>query len=306
MPKLKFSLIPKISLVFVFITFSLLLSVSLFNVKKPEKKIRQLGAEEVLFSIFRVFNYFFYFFFSLSFFLAPWLYCVEDKENVDRDAEDRNLAFFVNKAFYIVNIGYIISSGVNLFFDDKEHNYTLSIFICSILYFLMHSILNASFSMKFRKKCFAGLCQWEYLKLIFTAPCFFFVPCNEEEHSQLKCEEDFPCCLTCCFSCCGILIYLTNIFCYYFGLIIYSPFWLIGKFFVYICCCDCWCKKDYDMDSFRFTKAPIVLIDDLESNEDKKIKEEIDKIIPKEEQKKVEKKANNFIGKIKKFFNKKS
>jgi len=310
MSKLKFSLIPKITLAFLFITFSILFTVSFFHAEKPEKKLlRQLSAEKVLFRIFRVFNYFFIPFFVVSFFLAPWLYCVEDKEDIDRDAEDRNLAFFVNKAFYIIDIGYITSSGLNFFFDDqneREHKYTLFIFICSIIYFLMHSILNASFSMKFKKKCFPGICQWGYLKLIFTAPCFLFVPCNEEEHSQIKCDEDFPCCCTCCCGCCGVILYLTNVFCFYFGLIIYSPFWLIGKFFVYVCCCKCWCKKNYDVDSFKFTKASIMLIEEPESKEDKKIKEEINKIIPEEEQKKIEKKANNFFARIKKFFSKNS
>ena len=49
-----------------------------------------------------------------------------------------------------------------------------------------------------------------------------------------------------------------------------------------------------------------MLIEEPESKEDKKIKEEINKIIPEEEQKKIEKTANNFFARIKKFFTKNS
>jgi hypothetical protein len=61
-------------------------------------------------------------------------------------------------------------------------------------------------------------------------------------------------------------------------LLFYDLFWLIGKFFVFICCCDCWLKEEYDMDSFRFNETSNTRLDDQDSQEGKKIKKEIKKI----------------------------
>ena len=81
-----------------------------------------------------------------------------------------------------------------------------------------------------------------------------------------------------------------NILVYYLGLVFYALFWLIGKFFVYIFCCDCWLKEDYDMDSFRFTRTSNTQLDVPESEEEEEVKKEIGKIISKKEQKEIKKK----------------
>mgnify|MGYP007101930367 CR=1 FL=1 len=163
--------------------------------------------------------------------------------------------FFINKILYIINIGYFFSSLIN-FINDIEYEYSLSIFICSTIYLVMYSIIYIIFSIKCKEMCFRGFCQWGFLYLLTTAPCCFFAPCEDEECKKaMKLDEDCYNFYCFCFSCCGVLFYLTNIFCYYSGLLIYTLFWLIGKFITYLCCCcDCWCKDDYDINSL-FNKS---------------------------------------------------
>ena len=104
--------------------------------------------------------------------------------------------------------------------------------------------------------CFRGFCRWGFLYLLTTAPCCFFASCeNEECKKTFKLDEDCYNCCCFCFSCLGVLFYLTNIFCYYTGLLFYTLFWLIGKLISYLCSYDCWCKDDYDMDSSLLNKS---------------------------------------------------
>ena len=108
-----------------------------------------------------------------------------------------------------------------------------------------------------KEVCFPGICQWGFLKYMYTAPCCFFVPCKEKEccknFDNDNCDEDGNR-LFYVVSCIGIILYLSNAFMYYIGVLLYSLFFLIGKFFVFISCCECWLKEDYDMDSFKLTK----------------------------------------------------
>ena len=305
MPKFKWSKISKIykislfTFLFILLTLFIILKESLaFNNK--EKKLRKLGEENACFTIFRIFDYFFYLFLFGSFF-APCA-CCEEKESNEYKIENRNLAFFLNKTIYIINVGYLIISGVN-FINDVEFGYSLSIFIFSLLYFLISSTTYIILSLQFKEKCFPGICQWGYLKKMLTAPCFFFAPCKEKECCGPLLTEEGDCsCPCCCLFCIGILLDLLYGFVYYIGLAFYSLFWLIGKFFVNIGCNDdCWLKEDYNVDTLRFTKSTLdTPLDVSEEREDKKVKKVINKIIPKKTQKKIKQIAKNITKKIEK------
>ena len=272
-----------------------------------EKNLRKLGAETVVFTIFRIFDYFFYLFFLIAFCYAPCLYFCLSKENHENpgiDEEAKNISFFLNKIFYIIDIGYLITSGVN-FINDVEYGYSLSVFICAVIYFLFSSILYILFSVFCKEMCFPGICQWGYLRYMLTAPCCFFLPCKEEECQKCfdskECQGDDCCKCCCCICCIGFLggsLYITNVILYFIGLIFYSLFWLIGKFFVFICCCDCWLKEEYDMDSFKFTKTSNTQLMAPESEEEKEVKKTVDKIITNKEKKQIKKISNNIIKRI--------
>ena len=140
---------------------------------------------------------------------------------------------------------------------------------------------------------------------MLIAPCCFFLPCKEEECKKCfdskECQGD-DCCKCCCCICCigfiGGCLYITNVIIYLLGLIFYALFWLIGKFFVFISCSDCWLKEDYDMDSFRFTKTSNTQLVVPESEEEKEVKKEVDKIITNKEKKQIKKISNNIIKRI--------
>ena len=134
----KFSKILKISLSFVFIVIFALLSVSVFTEKIQglnihEKKLRKLGAETVFFTIFSIFDYFFYPFLLVTFF-APCIYCCKDENIPENNIETKRWGFIFNNICYIINICYLITSGVN-FINDVEYGYSLSIFIFASIYF---------------------------------------------------------------------------------------------------------------------------------------------------------------------------
>ena len=150
-------------------------------------------------------------------------------------------------------------------------------------------------SLKCKEKCFPGICQWGYLKIMPSAPCLFFEPCKNKESCGKFLTEEGGCCCCFCFSCIGFFLFLFYGFVYYIGLAFYSLFWLIGKFFVYIGCSDdCWLKEDYDMDNFRITHSTLdTPLDVSEEEEDKEVKKVIDKIIPKKAQKKIKKITKN-------------
>ena len=137
---------------------------------------------------------------------------------------------------------------------------------------------------------------------MFVAPCCFFAPCKEEECSNIiQCKEECCNCCICCISYIALWLYITNTFIYFIGLVFYSLFWIIGKLFVSISCCDCWLKEDYDMDSFRFTRASNTELVDSESKEvEKEVKKNIDKLITKKEQKEIKKISNNIIKRFQK------
>ena len=236
----KFSKILKISLSFVFIVIFALLSVSFFTEKIPglnihEKKLRKLGAETVFFTIFSVFDYFFYPFLLVTFF-APCIYCCKDENIPENNIEAKRWGFIFNNICYIINICYLITSGVN-FINDFQYGYSLSIFIFASIYFLVRSIIYIIMSFN-RDICFPGICEWKYIGMMFSTACCYFAPCNDEECKRMwTCQEgceDVPCCCICCLSSIGIFYYVTNFFTYYIGLLFYTFFWLIGKFFVFI------------------------------------------------------------------------
>ena len=298
----KFSKILKISLSFVFIVIFALLSVSFFTEKIPglnihEKKLRKLGAETVFFTIFSVFDYFFYPFLLVTFF-APCIYCCKDENIPENNIETKRWGFIFNNICYIINICYMITSGVN-FINDFQYGYSLSIFIFASIYFLVRSIIYIIMSFS-RDICFPGICEWKYIGMMFSTACCYFAPCNDEECKRMwTCQEgceDVPCCCICCLSSIGIFYYVTNFFTYYIGLLFYTFFWLIGKFFVFISCCDCcWCKEEYDMSFLRFngtSDTPLNIPEDVDIKEAKK---EIDKEI-----KKAKKEINKEIKKEKK------
>ena len=294
-----------ISKFFFFITLFLLLSYSFLSLENPplnfhEKQLRKLGVEIVFFTIFRIIDYFFYFFFLFAFF-APCLYFMNILGE-RKDEEGRTIIFFVNKVLYIINIGYLIISGIN-FSNDVEFGYSLSIFICSFIYFLFTSIIYIIFCVSCKEMCcFPGICEWGYLKIMFIAPCCFFAPCKEEECKKVFSFEDeevscdcCKCCCLCCISFIAVIFSITNLIVYFLGLLLYDLFWLIGKFFVFISCCDCWLKEEYDMDSFRFIRPS------SESEEDKNGKKNLlDKLFTKKEKKDIKKNVKKIKKSIKK------
>ena len=127
------------------------------------KNLRQLSASEVFFTFLSVFNYFFYPFFIVSFCYGPCIYfsCFNDSKDPDNDDETKLYVFFTNKIFYIINLGYFVSSLIN-FVNDFQYEYSLSIFICSTIYLIMYSIIYIICSAKCKEMCFRGLCQWGY------------------------------------------------------------------------------------------------------------------------------------------------
>lgn len=315
MAKCNYSMSSIISKLLLFITL-FVLTILLFSkgntpANSQDKALRQLDASEVFFKFLSVFNYFFYFFFFISFCIGPCFYCAvfNSSQDPDNDDETKLYVFFINKILYIINLGYFVSSLIN-FVNYIEYEYSLSIFICSTIYLIMYSIIYIIFSAKCKEICFRGFCQWGYLYLMATAPCCFFAPCEDEECKKcIKSDEDWcNCCCFCC-SCCGLLFYLTNIICYYTGLLFYTFFWLIGKFIVYISCCDCWCKDEYEVDSIMFNKtsntnSPFV---SKESEEERKAKKKLEDLIPdnkKEDYKKAKKNFKSIINKVMKISSK--
>ena len=300
-----FSKSSKISKFFIFITI-FPLSFSFLSEENPdvifhEKNLRKLGAEKVLFTFFKIFDYFYIPTFIVSYIALCIFYCFQiDVPNNDLD--EKKISFFVNKILYIINIGYIISSGVN-YFNDVQYIYSLIIFTCSLLYFVISSIIYIIISVNCKELCFPGICKWGYIKNMFIAPCCFFLPCKDEEFKKDHCctlfKEDccVKCCCLCCPACICLLLYITNIITYILGLLIYSLFWLIGKFFVFISCCDCWLKEDYDIDSdsFRFTKTSNTQLDEPDSYEEKEVKKVIDNVISKKKKEQIKKASNNML-----------
>ena len=207
----------------------------------------------------------------------------------------------------------MITSGVN-FINDFQYGYSLSIFIFASIYFLVRSIIYIIMSFS-RDICFPGICEWKYIGMMFSTACCYFAPCNDEECKRMwTCQEgceDVPCCCICCLSSIGIFYYVTNFFTYYIGLLFYTFFWLIGKFFVFISCCGCcWCKEEYDMSFLRFngtSDTPLNIPEDVDIKEAKKeidkgikkTKKEIDKEI-KKEKKAIFNFSKNFFKGIKK------
>ena len=312
MLKCKYSTTSIISKLLLFITL-FVLTIFFFSIgntpaNSQVKTLRRLDASEVLFTVLSIFNYFFYIFFFISFCIGPCFYytVLNNSPDLDNDDETKLYVFFINKILYIINIGYFFSSLIN-FINDIEYEYSLSIFICSTIYLVMYSIIYIIFSIKCKEMCFRGFCQWGFLYLLTTAPCCFFAPCEDEECKKaMKLDEDCYNFYCFCFSCCGVLFYLTNIFCYYSGLLIYTLFWLIGKFITYLCCCcDCWCKDDYDINSL-FNKSsntpnipsPFV---SKEPEEEKNAKKNPEDMIPeknKEDYKKIKTNFKTTVNKI--------
>ena len=304
MSKLNFSIVSKYSKLILFFTLFLALLLLIFPFLSNEKStsyfqkknLRRLGVEEYLFKVLSVFNYFFYPFFLLSFCAVPWLNCLID-DDPEQDIIAKRVAFFGNKICYIINTGYLVSSCANFIFGVEE-KYSLSILICSSLYFIIHSIFYISCCNECKEKCFPGICQWKFLGNMYKAPCCFFYPCKnkeEEENEKGICKEINKCCEECCCCVCiissiGGILYLTNVTCYYVGLLIYSLFWLIGKFFVFISCCDCWLKEKYDVDDFMITQTSdtsLAIPDVPQTKEENKVKEIVEKIISEDEQKEI-------------------
>jgi hypothetical protein len=295
MPKIISSKKAKISKYILFIAIFLFLLLSFSFLSKGNlafnyhaQNLRKLDAVETILdivcTIFSIFNYFFYFFFLLAFCYAPIFCCWAStvKESDVEECDVRLIGFFVNKFFYIVDIGFLITSGVNVF-NDVQYGYSLSIFICASIYFIFSSIIYILISSNCENFCFRGICQFSYLMKMCSAPCCFFAPCKEKECVERvnKCEctegpDGGGCCLICGISCICTCICSANIIMFYLGLIFYDLFWLLGKFFVLISCCHCWVKEDYDMNSFRFTHP--LKNAQLVSKDPEEVKEAIDKI----------------------------
>lgn len=146
-----------------------------------------------------------------------------------------------------------------------------------------------------KEMCFPGICQWGYLKNTLSAPCCFFAICKEEECRKIFLSEETTGMISCC-GCLYAFCFSTCIIVYYIGLIFYALFWIIGKFFVFIYCKDCWLKEEYDMDNFRFINAPEV----EESKEEKIVKKEVEKIVSKKKQKKIVNFFNKYLKKVEK------
>ena len=282
----KFSKLFKISISFIFVVFFVLLFLTIFSEKIPsfnsnEKKLRRLSDDEIaIFTIFKYFDYCFFPFLGVSFFV-PCIYCSENNEGQDQKKERENGAFVLNNVCYIINLLFLTISCVN-FIHLVQFNYSLTVFIFSLLYFLIRSTIYIGVSIKCKDSCFRGICEWGYLKLLYTAGCCFFAPCkNKGCRDVLTCSEECNCCFG--------LVYFIGVIChivftpiYYFGLLIFSIFWLIGKFFVFISCCDCcWCKEEYDIVDFMFngTSNTPLNISDREEDKVDETKKEIKKIV---------------------------
>ena len=316
---------PKLSRIitsFLFITVLVLLSIY-FIEKIPaldshENKLRRLEDEMALFTIFRVFDYFFFVFLLVAIISGLLIPCInnccdDEKKATFNDEKDKLLAekvhFFLNNVCYIINIGFLITSGVN-FICDIEFTYSLTVFVFSAIYLIVRSIFYIVYAAKHRENCFGGICEWGYLGMMYTAGCIFFAPCKEKECKNICDEfkddkgESCYCCICCCCSLGGIC-YLLHVFDYYFGLLAYSIFWMIGKFFVFISCCDCWCKEEYDIESFKFngegplnSSEPNDDNDEEDKNDVKEIKDIIKKKIKKIKKKNKKKFAQKLIGEI--------
>ena len=285
----------KISISFTFIALFTLLSIALFSekisvVNSPERRLRRLESEIVIFTILKIFNYIFFPFLLVAIFVVPCFYCIKTNADQEQNQDDndeivRNYGFILNHICYIINNFFLISSCVNFIFGI-QFNYSLTVFVFSCIYFLTSSIIYIIFSTKCKEMCFAGICEWKFLKMMFTAGCCFFAPCKNkdcQDFLKFTCEE-FNCCFFVIYFI-TILYYIAHLFIYYLGLLVYSIFWLISKFFVFISCCDgCWCKEEYDMDYFMKTgKSKTSIIspsteDDKDDIDEKDVKKIIDQI----------------------------
>ena len=295
MPKNKSSKRAKISKYILFITIFLfvLLSFSIFSKGNPAfnlyvKNLRKLDVVEkildIVCTIFSILNYFFYFFFLLAVCYAPIFCCWASsvKQSDIEECDVRSMGFFVNHFFYIVNFGFLVTSGVNAF-NDVQYGYSLSIFICASIYFILSSIIYILICCNCEQFCFPGICKFGYFVKMCSAPCCFFAPCKEKECVERadKCEcgegpDGKGCCLICGVSCLCTCICSANIVMFYLGLIFYDLFWLLGKLIVLISCCNCWVNNDYDVSSFRFTHP--LKNAQLVSKDAEEVKEAIDNI----------------------------
>lgn len=300
---------------FLFIILSVLLSISLFSEKIPalnlgKEKLRRLGDATVIFDILHVLDGFFipFLVFHLIWSLIIVCYATSEEAAHASKEELKNYNFFWNNICYIISISYLVISCIN-FINDVHFGYSVFVFTVSVLYILIRSIIYICFASKGRAYCFAGICEWGYLKLMYTAGCLFFQPCeNKEVREIFSCSGNEGCDGgKCCVSTMVIITYLINILLYYPGLLIYSLFWMIGKFFVYISCCDCcWCKEEYDMDFFRFNgtgDTPLNINED-DDKEEKEIKKKINEV--KKDTKKTAKKIFSDAKKSIKKFSKKN
>ena len=146
---------PKLSRIitsFLFITALVILSFY-FIEKIPaldshENKLRRLEDEMALFTIFRVFDYFFFVFLLVAIISGLLIPCInnccdDEKKATFNDEKDKLLAekvhFFLNNVCYIINIGFLITSGVN-FICDIEFTYSLTVFVFSTIYLIVRSI----------------------------------------------------------------------------------------------------------------------------------------------------------------------
>ena len=303
------------TLFLVLLLFSLLLkeNIVLNSERKNLRRLDSVAAVEAVFTALSIFNYFYFPFLALSYCLTPCLLCLKDEEP-EKDLMNKRMTFLGNKICYIINIGYLASSCINFIFGFQE-KYSLAILICSSLYFISSSIFFITCCSEFKEKCFPGICEWKYIGNMYKAPCCFFIPCkNREDEKEMiteyckSCEE--CCCGVCCLTAISEFCFITYITCYYFGLLIYSLFWLIGKFFVFISCCKCWLKEKFeaeDDDNFMFSKNKHIILDN-EEDEEKKVKEIAEKLISKtdkKEIKKVAKSLESLLGIIKKSSQKK-
>ena len=107
---------------FVLLSFYFLEKIPALN--SHENKLRRLDDELVLFIIFRIFDYFFFLFLLMAIICALLIPCFDnccyeekkDKKGGNNKKDDfckYKFHFFLNNVCYIINIGFLITSGVN-------------------------------------------------------------------------------------------------------------------------------------------------------------------------------------------------
>ena len=224
--------------------------------------LRQLSARDGFYTFLSIFNYLYPIFFILA---LSGIINLQNNKEFNNSQNDIFIKTLFLKVFYIINIGYIFTSGLYFFNYDKENIYMVIIFIISFGYLVAVSLVFLKDCLEGPIKCFIGICQWDFLISLANVPSLVcLIPCASENCCCCLCcgpgnENGGDFCFNLCASFClflGFVFTLFNTIVYYMGFSFYSISWLIGKFFIYVFSPeDSWLRAEVDPSVFNLTET---------------------------------------------------